>query len=199
MTREDLYSISMQLRLTRKEIYDRLVLLGARLRPELEMELLIVGGAAGMLMNDFGPRRTTIDCDVIRYIPPQIQEEIEQAAKALAAENGWASDWFNSKVMALDVLPAGWRSRRRLVGKFGPITIFAIGRLDLLATKFFANRPQDRDDIRELQPTEDELYFVRRYLEQMRLPSRGANLDELQWALNSLAAFEKEVRSRGEE
>lgn len=95
--------------------------------------------------------------------------------------------------MELDLLPAGWKARRLLVGSYGELTIYILGRMDLLATKFFASRPQDREDIRDMQPNRDELYFVRRYLEQMAIPSRKAHLDDLRRAMAFLEIVEREI------
>jgi hypothetical protein len=161
-------------------------------RLQLPAEITIVGGAAGMITKQFPSNRITIDCDVISYVPERIRDVVEAAAHEIAVRHDWPADWLNSKVMGLNILPAGWRSRRLHVATFGCLTTYALGRLDLLATKFYATRPQDRADIRSMAPTVDELYFIRRYLEQMRLPFRGADLDRLQVALEYLKVIERE-------
>ena len=43
--------------------------LGKRFSYHTEVELLLVGGAAGMLTGLLPPARTTTDCDVIAYVP----------------------------------------------------------------------------------------------------------------------------------
>ncbi len=153
----------------------------------------MIGAAAGLLSGLLPANRITIDCDVVCYTPCESRPSLEAIAAELAKARGWAPDWLNSRVMELDVLPAGWQSRRRLIGEFGHLTVYALGRLDLVATKFFASRPQDRADIRLMGPTADELYFVRRYLEQMRLPRQDANLDDLGRAMAFLAIMEQEA------
>lgn len=191
-----LYTFCIQMRMSKADILKRLTRLGQELRASQEVEITVVGAAAGMLTGDFGPGRSTVDCDVIRYDPAEVRELVETTAGQVAARERWNTDWFNSRVMELDVLPAGWRSRRRLIGRFGVLTVYALGRLDLLATKFFASRPQDRDDIRDLNPTAEELYSVGRYLEQMRLPSRGAHLDDLERAMTYFRVVEKRMHGK---
>jgi len=107
------------------ELAKRLQRLGDRLPSDIVgAELLIVGAAAGILTGEFRNQRTTIDCNVIRYSPPGAQAAIETIARALASENNWAPEWFNSQAMELDILPPGWRSRRRLVLQYGPLSVF---------------------------------------------------------------------------
>jgi len=49
---------------------------------------------------------------------------------------------------------------------------------------------QDRTDIQDMNPTADERAFARRYLDQLRVPNRLANLDQIQSALRFLDALE---------
>jgi len=52
------------------------------------------------------------------------------------------------------------------------------------------SRMQDRTDIQDMNPTADERAFARRYLDQLRVPNRLANLDQIQSALRFLDALE---------
>lgn len=46
----------------------------------------------------------------------------------------------------------------------GPLHVHAIGRLDLLAMKAYAGRPQDIEDLRAMSPQPMELRFVEEFL-----------------------------------
>jgi hypothetical protein len=116
-----------------------------------------------------------------------------QAAKTVADECDLPTDWLNSQVSALNILPDGWHTRRVFVGQFGPLAVCACSRQDLLATKFHAGRPRDLGDIQAMAPTREELSFVRTYLTMLRVPSRQANLDQVARALKLLDAFEEDA------
>jgi len=119
--------------------------------------------------------------------------EVEEAARQAAKEMGLPANWLSSQAQQLDILPDGWRNRRELVGEFGALRVFAVGRADLLATKFYANRAQDREDILAMKPTRDELADVRAYLKMLHVPSRNANLDQVQSALRLVDAIDQDM------
>jgi hypothetical protein len=163
--------------------------LGERLGECKSVEIVLVGGAAGMLTGQLQKTRVTTDCDVIRYLPEEAQQSVLTAACELAKEKGLPENWLNSQVMTLDVLPEGWHGRRVEVGAYGSLHVSAIGRLDLLATKFYAAHPRDVEDITDMAPTKEELEFVGTYLNMLRVPSRQANLDQVIRAMNLLEGF----------
>jgi len=156
-----------------------------------DVEILLVGGAAAMLTGQLRPERVTQDCDVMRFSPEQVQQALFDAANKVARSRGLPSGWLSSKVMQLNILPDGWESRREFIGKYGQVSIYAAGRIDLLCMKFYANRAQDRADIDNMKPTSDELNFVRRYLNMLRVPSRCANLDQVVSAFALIDAMEE--------
>jgi len=176
--------------MARDLILKALARLGACVEWEGPIEVLLIGGAAGIITGQLSSDRTTGDCDVISYSPPEAMQAAETAATQVAGELGLPLGWLSSEARQLDILPDGWRRRRRHAGTFGKLCVYAIGRRDLLATKFYANRPEDREDIRAMQPTAAELRFVRTYLTMLRVPSRQANLDQVDAATKTLAAFE---------
>jgi hypothetical protein len=49
-------------------------------------------------------------------------------------------------------------------GHYGRLRVYAAGRLDLIAMKFYAGRPQDIEDLIDLSPTPEERKFVREYI-----------------------------------
>ncbi len=178
------------MKMPRNLILEALAHLGRRLEWARPIEILLIGGAAGMITGQLAAERTTVDCDVIDYAPAEAMPAVEHAAARVARDMGLPEHWLSPQARPLDILPDGWRSRRQHVGSFGQLHVYAIGRLDLLATKCYANRPQDREDIFAMQPTAGELGFVRTYLTMLRVPSRRANLDQVEAALRLVDALQ---------
>ena len=156
-----------------------------------DVEILLVGGAAAMLTGQLRSERVTQDCDVMHFSPEQAQQALFDAANNVARSKGLPDGWLSAKVMQLNILPDGWVSRREFIRKYGQVSIYAAGRVDLLCMKFYANRAQDRADIDDMKPTSDEINFVRRYLNMLRVPSRGANLDQVVIAFALVDAIEE--------
>ena len=162
-----------------KDILDALKETAEKINSPGDVDILIIGGVAAMLTGQLPPERVTQDCDIIDIFPKQSQEAILTSARKVADAKGLAANWLNCQAMGLNILPDGWQSRRVFICKFGQLNIYAAGRLDLLCMKFYANRPQDREDIIEMKPTLEEISFVRRYLDMLRLPARLADLDQI--------------------
>jgi len=163
----------------------------AHLQWDGKVEVLVVGGAAGVVTGLLPPERTTADCDVIKVAPPEAASAVVLAAAQAAEELDISVDWLSQQVQQLDVLPDGWRSRRIEVGRFDNLTIYAAGRLDLLAMKLYANRAQDRADIQTMGIEADDIEFLRQYLRMLTVPSRNANLDQVVAAEKLLDALEQ--------
>lgn len=142
-------------------------------------------------------QRVTQDCDVIQVQPEEALDALLNAARTVALDKGLPEEWFNAQAMQLNVLPDGWHSRRIFVGRYGQLSIYAVSRLDLLAMKFYANRPQDREDILYMKPTPDEIVFIRKYLNMLRVPSRQADLDQVVSAFKLVDAIEEIVNENG--
>ena len=157
------------------------------------VEILLIGGAGAMLTGMLRSERVTQDCDVIDYQPQDDQQAVLAAAAKVAAKKGLPEKWLNSKAMGLDILSDGWHSRRILIKKFDTLWIYGASRVDMLVMKFYANRPQDREDIFDMAPTSDELAKVRRYLDMMRVPSKQVNLDQVASAFKLLDAVEGQL------
>ncbi|MDP6544403.1 MAG: hypothetical protein QGH60_10455 [Phycisphaerae bacterium] len=176
--------------MTNSEILDNLECLGGHLPASNPVEILLIGGAAGMLTGEFTAARTTTDCDVINAVPKESQQAILVAAAQTATQRELPETWLNFQAMQLDVLPDGWNARKVHIATFGPLSVCALSRRDLLATKFYAGHVRDREDIQAMTPTGEELAFVRTYLNMLRVPSRCADLDNVQRALLYLDAWE---------
>jgi hypothetical protein len=155
-----------------------------------DIEILLVGGVAAMLAGQLPAERVTQDCDIMDFSPIQAQKAILDAANKIAQVRGLPQNWLNSQAMQLNVLPDGWRSRRKHICKYGHLSIFVASRIDLLCMKFYANRPQDREDIIEMKPTSEEMAFVLRFLNMLKLPVRKADLDQIVSAQKLVAAME---------
>lgn len=165
-------------RLDSEELRSVLADLGGRLtRP---VEIVIVGGAAGILTGEL-QRRLTSDCDVPVHIPQEAWGELRRHALAIARERGLSEDWLNAETrMLLIRMPLDWRCRARHVGEFGHLKVTAIGRLDLIAMKFIAGRAEDREDLRSLGVSTEEASFVRQYLSGLaqRHPKEAEHVED---------------------
>ena len=162
--------------------------IGRQLNWRTDVDILIVGGAAiAMTCGEVG--HTTLDCDVMVYQPKKAGFAVEQAAQTIAPELGLPENWLNSQVqLRSDTLPDGWRDRRQPIGVYGQLRVFAASRLDLIAMKIVAGRPQDLQDLSRLDITTEDADFVRGYLQQ--LPEKGTPLDQIEEALDRLTALE---------
>ena len=97
----------------------------------IPVEILIVGGAAGMVTGVLGPDRITGDIDVMSYRPGEAMAEVELLADRLGKEMGLPDGWFNSDVqIRSDSLPTGWAERRMFVQRGTWLAVYAASRLD---------------------------------------------------------------------
>lgn len=181
-------------------ILTALRLTGSKLDWPGTVEIVIAGGAAGMLLGIWSPDRVTEDCDIVEISPPtQPRRAILQAAGETAEEIGLSRDWLNDHFMtfgALDTLPDGWRQRSVKIGTFDKLEVTSLGRQDLLAMKLYAGRPQDIQDIRsQLKAlTADDLAFMRAYLHSLEQKWRKhIKAEQIERAFAVLAEIEKEV------
>jgi len=68
-----------------------------------------------------------------------------------------APQWLDASAHALaHLMLPGWRDRLVAVGTFGPLQVFAVGRLDLIALKAIAGRAEDLEDLHSLAVTNAE-------------------------------------------
>jgi hypothetical protein len=151
---------------------------GDRLAWPHEVEVVIVGGAAGMILGLWRPERVTEDADIAEISPPhQPRRALLAAARATAEELGLSLHWLNDDFIAfgaLDTLPDDWRMRCVEIGRFGQLRVVSPGKRDLLAMKVYAGRPQDIEDVMSCLPcmTRDDLDFIRDYLTSLDQPHR---------------------------
>jgi len=156
-----------------------------------DVEILLIGGAAGLIAGWLPNSRTTIDCDVIRFHPQEAHQAVVDSAGQVARELDLPDAWLSDQAARLNILPDGWRSRRRPVGHWGKLHVLALSRKDYLALKVYAGRPQDRQDVVQMGISREEAEFVERYLKMLTVPSRQANLDQVRSAQTFLAAIRR--------
>jgi len=176
-------------RMTTSIVERALKRLGDLLEYHEEIEILLVGGAAGMVTGVLPVSRTTTDCDVMVCVPEAALAAVELAAERVADEMSLAANWLNSHVqLRLDALPAGWKHRRIPVGDFGLLRVFAASRPDLIAMKVLAGRDQDIEDLETLRVRADDTEFVRTYLDGLN--EKGTNQEQIDDARTLLDSLE---------
>ena len=162
--------------------------MGRHLEWEADVRVSIVGGAALALNSSLPPGRTTLDCDVMEYEPEVAEKAVEQAAEAAGREFDLPEQWFNSHAMwHRDSVPEGWQERRRLIGTYGRLRVFAADRRDLVVMKLISGRPQDLQDVVALIRA-DDVRFIRACLTQMR--KKTAVSEQVPEAFERLDALE---------
>src|ERR1051326_1839227 len=101
-------------------IRSALAKLGEKLRLDRDVEILLVGGAAGVLTQQLPPAWTTSDVDTIDCRPAHERDTVLDAAaevgRELSLSPGWLNDWSGLYGWTL---PDGWEARRVSVGVHG--------------------------------------------------------------------------------
>jgi hypothetical protein len=157
--------------LSHQEIHRAFAIMGdALLRLDHDVEILVVGGAAGVLSGELPGSWTTGDVDVIHCQLPNDHEAVMDAAEyAAKVMNSLPSAWFSEDARLFSwQLRDGWESRRVLGGQFGRLKVFSVGRIDLIAMKFAAGRGRDREHLALMKVTESERKEVREWLAALR-------------------------------
>lgn len=151
-----------------RTIRGALAAMGEHLRVDHSAEMLIVGGAAGVLTGALPPWWITADVDVIHFRLAQDREAAlvaaEEAARVLSLPPSWLSEDVGLYAWTL---PDGWEERRVWVGSFGQLHVYAVSRFDLIAMKFIAHREGDLEHLAQMNVAPAELEFVRSYLDAL--------------------------------
>ncbi len=146
--------------------------LGKRLRLDRDVEILLVGGAAGVLIGELPAGWTTADVDVIHSPLPQDRDDVLRADAG--RELSLPPSWLSEDVGLYEwTLPEGWGMRRVQIGVFGPLRAYAASRLDLIAMKFIAHRERDLEHLVQFRVRPEELQFVQGYLDSLALSHPG--------------------------
>lgn len=156
------------------------------------IQVVLCGSMAGILGGHLPAERQTLDCDVIASQPSDRFPAIAAAAANVAHTLDLSPQWLNneSRVFAWR-LPVGWKERLHTIGRFGPLTVTAVSRRDLMALKLVgaAKRPQDLEDLDAMKPDQHEAAFLHRYLDQSETESLDrASYDHERALLNELMA-----------
>lgn len=155
-------------------IRSALAKLGQRLSVERDVEILIVGGAAGVLLGELPAGWTTADVDLIHCHMPQDRDAVLAAGAEMARELSLPPAWLSEDVgLYAWTLPQGWQQRRVLVETHGRLRVYAASRLDLIAMKFIAHRERDLEHLAHMRPALEELDFVRGYLDSLARSQSG--------------------------
>ena len=146
-------------------------------------DLVLIGGAAGVLSGELPANRLTVDVDVIEANPPEILDLCCHHAPGVSLALGISASWFDATACTLQhTMLDGWRDRTQSVGRFGALHVRAVGRLDLIALKLLAGRERDLADVAELRVTSDECVVLAESLP--RLLTRGASPDSVSAAIS---------------
>ncbi|MGK5082429.1 DUF6036 family nucleotidyltransferase [Bdellovibrionota bacterium FG-1] len=129
---------------------------------ECSIEIYICGGAALTLLG-LGNRKTG-DIDMIaKVIDPALDRAIKRVAKKL----GYPVGWLNNKVNPIiDRLPSNWKTTVTKVFEGRNLTVYSLGRQNLINSKLHAcveRRAFDYQDLLILKPDAVELAAGRRY------------------------------------
>lgn len=164
-----------------KEIKTALAAVGAELGVGKVIELLIVGGAAGLLNGELTGAYTTSDVDAMNVFPPNAWDQLQDAAAVVGLAMGLPANWLNSDARLFAAsLPNDWKDRRIDGGLFGRLQVWIVGRLDLIAMKFYSHRPQDREHLLHMKVTASEREFVRQYLDILETTTSPADRGKIE-------------------
>lgn len=154
--------------LNQRIIRNGLAKIGEHLQVHGDVEILLVGGAAGTLTGELPAAWTTADVDVIHFHLPEDRDAVLAAAGLATRELSLPPSWLSEDVGLYEwTLPEGWRDRRIEVGVYGRLRVYAASRIDLIAMKFIAHRERDLEHLAQMRVTAAELSFVRCYLDAL--------------------------------
>lgn len=142
--------------------------LGRRLGLDRDVEILLVGGAAGVLIGELPPAWTTEDVDMIHCQLPQDRDAVLSAAAEVGRRLPLSPGWFSEDVGLYEwTLPPNWEARRVPVGAFGHLHVYSVSRLDLIAMKFISHRERDLEHLMQMNVSAAEREFVLHYLDSL--------------------------------
>jgi hypothetical protein len=178
--------------LSNSTILNALAALSRHLRLTRDVEILLIGGSAGLLINALPPDWTTADVDAIDFRAPEDRDAVLDAAAEAARELSLPADWLNDwGGLFAWTLPDDWQSRRIFIAAHGRLRVYAVSRQDLIAMKFIAHRPGDFEHLDRMNVTQADLKFAREYLDAMshryppgRHPAEAGKIDMARQYLN---------------
>ena len=147
--------------------------------------LYMAGGAALLAHGIVG--RETQDVDVID--PIDLPADLLCAVDTVAQEFHEIYSWLNAQAASKEhPLTPGWKKRARPAFQGKKLSVFTVGRADLLGMKLAAvlsRLGDDRADVLAMKPTKEEWEFARRWARQYeRTPGWAKDIDRLVAALS---------------
>ena len=123
------------------------------------LEIIICGGAAGILSHGYS--RATMDIDIVNSIPKL--STVESAIINIAEKYEISKKWLNDGVKGfVDYLPDDFRKRIIAIeGNFKFLKVFTLSKIDLLIMKLAAFRPEDLKDIELMEIGKNELSLIK--------------------------------------
>lgn len=154
--------------LGKEDIQKAFAAMGAHLRLGHDVEILVIGGAAGILLGELAGAWTTQDVDVVHCKLPKDREAVLDAAAAITRRLSLPPAWLNDfGGLYAWTLPEAWESRRVAAGTYGELTVYSVSRTDLIAMKFVAHRTRDLEHLARLGVTAEDLEFTKRHLSRL--------------------------------
>lgn len=178
-----MYNVLNVSTLGRDSLHEALSALGEQLRARNASAHLVVVGGSGLLAID-AVRRATRDVDVVALeedgtlLPAEpLPEDLAAAAAIVARDLGLPRGWLNpgpTRLLEIGGLPTGFLARA-LRRDFGPaLRVLFASRLDQIHLKVYAavdrGEPRDLADLRDLDPTPDELGQAARWARTHNAP-----------------------------
>lgn len=132
----------------------------------LEFEAVIMGGGALAIMGITDRVTRDIDC-----VAPEIPQQIKNASEKFCQDFpnlGLDKNWLNNgPISIIKDLNEGWKDRSTLIFKGTAVTLYSLGRIDLIKTKLWAlcdRSTVDLQDLLKLKPTLSEINDARNWV-----------------------------------
>lgn len=176
--------------ITRDLLFELLAELDAALEGEEPVSLLVVGGAAVMVIVE---ERTTYDVDVAR---PELQDPIMRAAAVIGDRRGLRSDWLNDAFLkAFPERAAATASRETTAVYAGDnLRVLMPPAHELIRLKLAAGREQDIKDLAELMAREATNWTIEEWISHLEA-TFGEQLDAAELGRLMRAYFEARRRT----
>ena len=148
--------MSQPRKLTRDVLWSALTALG---RHTSDPVSLVLGGSAALILSK-ALWRPTDDGDVVTSEPDL--GKLQPAIREVANDEQLPPGWLNGSIQSYTyVLPTDYAERLMALPPFGRLRVWLLGRSDVILMKVYGLRPRDVDDLRAIEPTKEELAFVR--------------------------------------
>ena len=148
------------------------------------IKLILGGGTAMIMAHNFPLSTSDIDAVAKNCSLLEIEKEIKQVATELNLSPDWLNPHFSS---FLFTLPDDFENRLIRVFDENYLSVFALGKEDMLLMKCFAHRAKDKGHAQFLLKNKLDLSIVENQIEllkQKKIPGSDAALDFLDLLLD---------------